>query len=79
VSLLIVLIKTLWMKLFIYIHLSQEMNAWCNSSGVQDTLDNLKMVNSEYHIIHSMTLLGFFVFLILLMSGLVDVGFLCTP
>jgi hypothetical protein len=26
VSLLIVLIKTLWMKLFIYIHLSQEMN-----------------------------------------------------
>jgi len=27
VSLLIVLIKTLWMKLFIYIHLSQEMNA----------------------------------------------------
>ena len=27
VSLLIVLVKILWMKLFIYIHLSQEMNA----------------------------------------------------
>jgi len=27
VSLFIVLIKTLWMKLFIYIHLSQEINA----------------------------------------------------
>ena len=27
VSLLIVLIKTLWMELFIYINLSQEMNA----------------------------------------------------
>jgi len=27
VSFLIVLIKIVWMKLFIYIHLSQEMNA----------------------------------------------------
>jgi len=38
VSLLIVLIKTLCIKLFIYSHLSQEMNAQCNSSGVQENL-----------------------------------------
>ena len=58
VSLLIVLIKILWMKLFIYIHLSQEMNAYCNSSGVQENLVNSKLVNSEYHIIQSMTFLS---------------------
>jgi len=58
VSFLIVLIKILWMKLFIYIYLSKEMNAQCNSSAVQDNLDNSKLVNSEYHIIHSMTFLS---------------------
>jgi len=55
-SLLIVLIKILQMKLFIYIYLSQKMNAaYCNCSGVQENLDNSKLVKSEYCIIHSMT------------------------
>jgi len=35
----------------IYIHLSQEMNAHFNSSGVQENLVNSNLVNSEYHII----------------------------
>jgi hypothetical protein len=30
------------------------MEAKCNSSGVQENLNNSKLGNSEYHIIHSM-------------------------
>jgi len=40
------------------LHLSQEINAQCNSSGVQEYLINSKLVNSEYHIIQSMTFLS---------------------
>jgi len=46
------------MKIFIYIHLSQEMKAESNSSGVQENLVNLKLVNSEHHIIQSLTFLS---------------------
>jgi hypothetical protein len=46
------------MKLFIYIHLSQEMKAKCNSSDVQENLNNSNLGNSEYHIIHSMMFLS---------------------
>ena len=51
----------------IYIHLNKEMNAWCNSSGVQENLINSKLVNSEYHIIRSMTFLS------------ITCRILCTP
>jgi len=39
------------MKLFMYIHLSQVMNAYCNSSGIWENPVNSNLVNSEYHII----------------------------
>ena len=35
-----------------------DTNVMCNNSGVQENLINSKLVNSEYHIIRSMTFLS---------------------